>query len=66
MHSTIFIRRPGLSTMAVRVFRRRPWQMRAARAMRRAGYPDNEICARLRIRPGRFTVALGPHSLFKI
>ena len=66
MFTTIFIKRPGLATMAVRVFRARPWQMKAARAMRRAGFSDREICSRLQIRPERFIGALGPHSLFKI
>lgn len=66
MFTTIFIKRPGKSSMAVRVFRARPWQMKAARAMRRAGFKDAEICFRLRINRRRFIGAIGPHSLFKI
>jgi hypothetical protein len=54
-----------MSTMQVRVFRRRPWQMRAARGMRRAGHPVHVVCYSLGIKRDRLTAAIGPHAFFK-
>lgn len=64
-HSSIFIKRAGMSTMQVRVFQCRPWQLRAARGMRRAGHPPHVVCSSLGIRRERLTRSIGPHSFFK-
>lgn len=66
MHTNIFVKRPGMATMRVRVFRRRPWQMKAARAMQRAGIAEHAICRALGINRERFQKRIGPHAFFKI
>lgn len=63
--TSIFIRRAGMSTMHVRVFHVRPWQIKAARGMRKKGFPVHVVCYSLGIKRARLTAKIGPHSFFK-
>lgn len=63
---SIFISRPGSSSMRVRVFSRRPHLVAAVRGMRRHGFPAHAICSRLGLTRERFDRIVGPHAFFKL
>lgn len=60
----IFIRRPGSSTLRVRVFRRRPRAYAAARAMCRRKLPIPMIAAALRLPRARVQAIANPFAAF--
>lgn len=64
--ASIFIKRSGLATMQVRVFKRRPWQLKAARGMRRKGIAEHVICYSLGINRARLSRSFGPAAFFKL
>lgn len=65
MMQSIFIKRPGASTMHVRVFQKRPRVLAAARGMRRRGHALHFISWSLRIPRTRIDVLVGPLAFFK-